>query len=65
LEFFLDNFFENFKFDQFINSEILLKKYIIQIIYIIIIIIIIKIINKILFDYLYILIKDLLKKFKN
>jgi hypothetical protein len=29
LKFFFDNFLENFRFDQFTNSEVLLKEYII------------------------------------
>jgi hypothetical protein len=65
LKFSFNNLLENFKFDQFINLEILLKEYIIQIIYIIIAITIAKITNKILPNYLYILVKNLLKKSRN
>jgi hypothetical protein len=65
LEFFFNNFFQNFRSNQSTNLEILLKKYTIQIIYIIIVIAIIKTTNKILPDYLYILVKNLPKKPRN
>jgi hypothetical protein len=65
LEFFLNDLLENFRPDQPTDSGVLLKEYIIQIIYIIIVATITKTTNKTLSGYPYVLVKDLLKKPKN